>query len=199
MDIIRSWEIVPEIEFINSFCDDRNFIDAFVARSREMKPENYDHILFSFHGLPERQIKKGDVFDHCLKNGCCDELTDKNAFCYRAQCYQTARKMAEKSGIPPEQYTVCFQSRLGKNPWIKPYSDDVIRELGEKGVKRLLVFAPAFVSDCLETIYEIGVEYDELFKKYGGEKVRLVPSLNDSPEWINGMRQMILSRIPVLA
>lgn len=194
MDIVSKWEIVPEINFINSFCDDKNFISTFVARGKEFDMQKHDHILFSFHGLPERQIKKGDAFNHCLNDGCCTTLTEKNAFCYRAQCFQTARKMAEALSLPADRYTVCFQSRLGKDPWIKPYSDEIIRELGKKGVKKLLVFAPAFVSDCLETIYEIGVEYDELFREFGGEKVTLVPSLNDTPAWIEAMKNIITQR-----
>lgn len=135
MSIISKWEIVPEIEFINSFCDHPDFIQAFAELGNKHNPSNYDHVLMSFHGLPERQIKKGDNFDHCLNDGCCDTLNDKNAFCYRAQCHQTARKMAEAMNIPKEKYTICFQSRLGKDPWIKPYSDMIIKERAAKGDK----------------------------------------------------------------
>jgi ferrochelatase len=147
--------------------------------------------MMSFHGLPERQIRKGDTQDHCMKDNCCETLTDKNAFCYRAQCHQTARKLAESLGIPREKYTISFQSRLGKTPWIRPYSDDVIRDRAKKGDKKILIFAPAFVSDCLETIYELGVEYNDLFKEHGGEKLQLVESLNDSPKWIDAMKKII--------
>ncbi len=191
MKTISKWEIVPEIEFINSFCDHPEFIKSLVEVGRKYNYLDYDHVLMSFHGLPERQISKGDCFNHCLKDGCCDILSEKNAYCYRAQCHQTARKMAEAMGIPKEKYTICFQSRLGRDPWIKPYSDMVIKERAKKGDKRLLVFAPAFVSDCLETIYEISVEYDELFKKAGGEKIQLVESLNDSPRWIEAMKNIM--------
>jgi ferrochelatase len=149
-------------------------------------------VLFSFHGLPERQIKKADNHDYCLKENCCSSHNEKNYFCYRAQCFSTARLLAEELNISEEKYTICFQSRLGKDPWIKPYSDDVIRQRAEAGDKKLLVFAPAFVSDCLETLYEIRVEYDELFKEHGGEKAELVESLNDSPRWIKAMEQIIL-------
>ncbi|HRH65574.1 MAG TPA: ferrochelatase [Bacteroidia bacterium] len=183
MEIVSSWQIVPEIEFINSFHNHPEFIRAFTTIGNKHIPENYDHILFSFHGLPERQMRKADSFQHCLKNDyCCSQLTDKNAFCYRAQCFDTARLLAGKLNLPLEKYTVCFQSRLGKNPWIKPYSDEVIQSLAKKGMKKLLVFAPAFTSDCLETLYEIGVEYNDLFREHGGEKVQLVESLNDSAE-----------------
>src|SRR6185436_11040442 len=109
-----------------------------------------------------------------------------------AQCHSTARLIASEINIPEEKYTVCFQSRLGKN-WITPYSDVVIEERAKKGDKKLLVFAPAFVSDCLETIYEIKVEYDDLFKKHGGEKVQLVESLNDHPLWIEALSSIASS------
>ncbi len=191
MDIVSRWQVVPEITFINSFCDHPGFINSFSSIGKEYSPEKFDHILFSFHGLPERQIQKADSTGTCLQNDCCEQFTKNNAYCYRAQCFQTARKMAESMGIPKERYTICFQSRLGKTPWIKPYSDQVIRERAENGDKRILVFAPAFTSDCLETIYEIGVEYQELFQKYGGEEVKLVPSLNDSALWIDAMKELV--------
>jgi ferrochelatase len=191
MSIVNKWEAIPEIKFTGSFCNDENFIEAFAKVGKKYNHAAYDHILFSFHGLPERQIKKTDYNDHCLKGNCCDSLNEKNALCYRAQCFSTARLLAEELNIPEEKYTICFQSRLGKDPWIKPYSDIVIQERAQAGDKKLLVFAPAFVSDCLETLYEIRIEYDELFKKHGGEKVDLVESLNDSPKWIQAMKKLL--------
>jgi ferrochelatase len=190
MDIVSKWDVVPEIEFVNSYCNNVKYIHAFSEIGKKYSPEQYDHILFSFHGLPERQIKKADRHDHCLHDGCCNVLGDRNAFCYRAQCYETARKIAAELNIQRENYTVSFQSRLGKTPWIKPYSDVVIEELAKAGKKKLLVFSPAFTSDCLETLYEISVEYHELFRKYGGEKVQLVESLNDHPLWIDALAEM---------
>lgn len=163
MEIVSRWQTVPEIEFVNSYCDHPAFISAFAGLGKKYNPESYDHILFSFHGLPERQLRKADTMNHCLKNeNCCSVLSEKNAFCYRAQCFQTARMLATSLQLNPDRYTVCFQSRLGKDPWIHPYSDETIRALAAKGKKKLLVFAPAFTSDCLETIYEIGVEYHEI-------------------------------------
>ncbi len=190
MSIVNKWQVIPEIKFINSFCNDEGFIRACSEIGEKYQPENYDHVLFSFHGLPERQIKKADGSDHCLKENCCPSLGEKNLFCYRAQCFETTRCIAKSLNIPVENYTVCFQSRLGRTPWIKPYSDHVIEELAKKGKKKILAFSPAFVSDCLETIYEIGVEYDALFKKYGGEKIQLVESLNDHPLWIDAMAKL---------
>ena len=191
MSIISGWQIVPEIRFINSFYDHPGFIETFSKIGKSMSPENYDHILFSFHGLPERQITKADFSSECLTDSCCENLTVRNAGCYRAQSFQTAREIARKLEIPKEKYTICFQSRLGKDPWIKPYSDHVIKERADKGDKKLLVFAPAFTSDCLETIHEIGVEYNELFQEHGGTEVKLVPSLNEDPNWIEAMKSMI--------
>ena len=190
MRIVSTWAVVPEIEFVNSYCNEEKFIGAFAAVGSRHLPENYDHILFSFHGLPERQIKKADAHGYCLKENCCASLGDKNAFCYRAQCYETARSIARRMKISERNYTVCFQSRLGKTPWIKPYSDHVIEALAKEGKKKLLVFSPAFTSDCLETLYEIAVEYDVLFKKYGGESVQLVESLNDHPLWIEALADL---------
>ena len=190
MSVISKWQVIPDIKFINSFCNDEGFIHAYSEVGKKYQPEKFDHILFSFHGLPERQIHKADRFDHCLKDNCCSALGEKNSFCYRAQCFETARCMAREMNITFENYTVCFQSRLGRTPWIKPYSDKVIEELAKKGKKKLLVFAPAFVSDCLETIYEIGVEYDLLFKKAGGEKIQMVESLNDHPLWIDALAKL---------
>ena len=192
MTIISKWQVIPEIEIIGSFCNDENFIKAFAECGKKFNHAAYDHVLFSFHGLPERQIKKADSNDHCLKENCCSSLNEKNAFCYRAQCHSTARLIAEELNIPEEKYAICFQSRLGKNPWIKPYSDVVIAERAKAGDKKLLIFAPAFVSDCLETLYEIRIEYDELFKKYGGEKVDMIESLNDSPLWIDAMKRILM-------
>ena len=191
METVGRWQAIPEIRFISSYCDLPEFIDGFVALGRKYDPSKYDHVLFSFHGLPERQIRKADDHGHCLKDNCCAELGPRNANCYRAQCFQTARKIAAGLGLSFEQYTVCFQSRLGKDPWVRPYSDDIIRERAKKGDKRLLVFAPAFTSDCLETIHEIGVEYDELFRELGGEKIQLVESLNESELWVRAMRKLV--------
>lgn len=153
----------------------------------------YDHILFSYHGLPERQVDK--VYDEglCADHNCENEITEENKFCYKATCYATTRLLASELNIPKEKYTVCFQSRLDQK-WIKPFSDDVVKECGKKGMKKILVFSPAFTADCLETIIEIGEEYQELFHENGGEKVQLVESLNDHPLWIQCMKELVLSQ-----
>jgi ferrochelatase len=191
MKIVSRWEVIPEIEFVGSFATDEGLIESFAERGRKYNHAAYDHVLFSFHGLPERQIRKADSNNYCLKNDCCASLNENNYSCYRAQCHSTARLIAQRLNLPEEKYTICFQSRLGKDPWIKPYSDQVIEERARAGDKKILIFAPAFVSDCLETLYEIGVEYDELFRLNGGEKAELVESLNDLPQWIETLKRKI--------
>jgi len=193
MEILSTWPTIPPVKFINSFHDNKLLIETFADNARKLQPDQYDQILFSFHGLPERQLIKCDHSgQHCLKKAdCCSSLTDVNKFCYSAQCHDTARLIAEELNIPSERYAVCFQSRLGKEPWVKPYTTDVLKELAARGKKRLLVFCPAFVADCLETLYEVTVEYGEEFKALGGEEVQLVPSLNDEPKWIQAMIEMI--------
>lgn len=190
MRIVSKWEIIPSINFISTFIDEPSFTDAWAARGQEYMNEKYDHYLFSFHGLPERQMKKAYPEGPCLiDKSCCEVLNEKNYYCYRAQCYKTARDIASKMQI--SNYTVSFQSRLGKSPWIKPYTDEMLKVLAEQGHKKILAFAPAFVSDCLETIYEISVEYQEKFEAYGGEKVVLVESLNSHAAWIESMDTII--------
>src|ERR1700761_211423 len=192
MGLVGQWPTSPTISFINSFHDDPLMIETFADNARKHQPETYDQILFSFHGLPQRQLIKADHTHHtCLQSAdCCQTLTDANRFCYSAQSHDTARLIAEKLNIPKEKYIVCFQSRLGNDPWVQPYTVDIIRNMAKEGKKRLLVFCPAFVADCLETLYEVPVEYGNEFKALGGEEVQLVESLNDSPKFIDALAKM---------
>lgn len=193
MEIVSKWQIIPKISFLNSFHDHPKLIEAFAARGLEHTISDYDHVLFSFHGLPQRQMKKSDPSgQHCIKvKDCCLQKTENNKYCYSAQCHQTAILIAEKLNIPKENYTICFQSRLGNDPWIQPYTSKTIKQLAEQGKKKLLVFCPAFVSDCLETVYEVSMEYDEEFKEAGGEKVQLVTGLNGHPLWIDTLVELV--------
>ncbi|NEU09918.1 ferrochelatase [Flavihumibacter sp. R14] len=195
MELVGKWQTIPNISFINSFHDNEGMIETFADNARKHQPENFDHILFSFHGLPQRQLVKADHSGvHCLKkDNCCSSLNENNKFCYSAQCYETARLIASRLGVTPDKYTVCFQSRLGKDPWVQPYTSEVIKEVAAKGVRSLLVFCPAFVADCLETVYEVTVEYGDEFKALGGERVQLVESLNDHPVWIEAMKDLVVS------
>ena len=195
MELVSKWLTIPDLSFVNSFYNNELMIENFAENGRKYHPETYDHILFSFHGLPQRQLIKSDPTQkHCLKvDNCCATLTDANKFCYSAQCHDTARLIAEKLNLPKEKYTICFQSRLGNDPWVKPYTVEVVAELAKKGVKKMLVFCPAFVADCLETVYEVSVEYQEEFKALGGEKIQLVESLNDSPKFIEALKEMTVA------
>ena len=188
MDFVRQWDFIPKLTFINSYADHPEFIKAFCDRGKEYSIQGYDHILFSFHGLPERHLNKADPCNHCLTPNCC-QLASENTFCYKAQCYKTANGIATRLNI--QNYTICFQSRLGKDPWIQPYTLDMIKECASKGYKKVLVFCPAFVCDCLETTCEITEEYGLEFKKLGGEKLQLVEGLNSHPSWINGLKTIV--------
>jgi ferrochelatase len=191
---IKGWEVIPDISIINKFYDHPKFIESFVEEGRKFDLNAYDHIIFSYHGLPERQILKASAHyggNTCQMGACCNSITKNNQYCYRANCFETTRQLVKALNIPEGKYTSTFQSRLD-DKWLKPYSDKVVAELAGKGAKKLLIFSPAFVADCLETIYEIGTEYDEIFKEHGGEKVTLVPSLNASDAWVNAVKEIVL-------
>lgn len=190
MRVLRTWWVIPDISFISQYYDHPTFIEALVARGKQYDLNSYDHILFSYHGLPQRQVDKVYVDGLCSDHDCENEITVENKFCYKATCYATTRLLAERLNIASEKYTVCFQSRLDKK-WLEPFSDKVVAECARKGMKRILVFSPAFTADCLETIIEIGDEYQEIFKEHGGEKVQLVESLNDHPLWIKCLQELV--------
>jgi ferrochelatase len=178
------WDVAA-IDVVPAFYGESGFLTAFTAVAQPaLAAATPDHVLFSFHGLPERQIKKsGDA--RCLaEQRCCDRDMPR---CYRAQCYATARALAARLGLDESRYTVCFQSRLGRTPWIAPYTDVVIDELAAKGIKRVAVLCPAFVADCLETLEEIGMRARAQFKAGGGDELVLVPSLNATPAWIEAV------------
>jgi ferrochelatase len=195
MDIIRKWWVIPEIKIINQFYDNEGYIDSIVDNAQSFNLSEYDHILFSYHGLPERQVDKVyDGTDLCSDQPCESEINEANKFCYKATSFATTRLIAEKIGLKEDQYTVCFQSRLDKK-WLTPFSDKVVEEWGKKGAKKLLVFSPAFVADCLETLIEIGEEYQEIFEEHGGEKVQLVPSSNCHPLFVKGLEKLIREKM----
>jgi len=192
MDLISEWQAIPAIKFVGNFFDHPKFIKAFAEIGIKYLNElKYDHILFSYHGLPERQILKTDNTGTCLQGDCCATLHAMNRSCYRAQCFETTRLIAKELNLGTNDYTVSFQSRLGKNPWIKPYSDFKIVELAQKGYKKILTFSPSFIADCLETTIEIGDEYKELFEANGGEHWQLVESLNVNEVWIEALKEMV--------
>ena len=193
MQEIKGWEVVPSVKIISQFLEHPLFIKAFAVVGRKhMAKAQYDHFIFSYHGLPERQILKASCDHYCKLGECCSAYHAKNRYCYRAQCFETTRLLVKELGIKEGQHTVCFQSRLGKTPWIKPYTDEVIKELPGKGIKNVLVFSPSFVADCLETTIEIGKEYKHQFTALGGARWDLVESLNISPAWIGCLKQMVV-------
>ena len=195
MNIMRKWWVVPQVSVINQFWEAEGYIDSIVARANAFNLEEYDHVLFSYHGLPDRHVDKVyEGSDLCSDQPCETEINPQNKFCYKATCYATTRLIAEKLGLNESDYTVCFQSRLDKK-WLTPFADKVIEEHGKKGTKRILAFSPAFVADCLETLVEIGEEYQELFEEHGGEKIQLVPSSNDHDRFIDALEELVRQRL----
>ena len=193
--IIKNWEVIPDLNIISKFYDHPKFLEALLAEGRKHNISDYDHVVFSYHGLPERQIRKASAHyggNTCQMGACCNSITKNNQYCYRANSFETTRRLVKALSIPEGKYTTSFQSRLD-DKWLKPFSDKVIEELGKKGAKKVLVFSPAFVADCLETIYEIGTEYDEIFKEHGGDKITLVNSLNANDEWVSAVKEIVLS------
>ena len=186
------------IKILPPYFDAPDYIAALAASAKNHLEGGYDHLLFSFHGIPERHLHKSDPTGcHCLvKENCC-EVSDggrpqgPHATCYRAQCFKTVAAFVARAGVPPEKYSVSFQSRLGKDPWLRPYTDLELEQFPARGIKKLLVICPAFVSDCLETIEEIGMRGRETFLAAGGGELTLVPCMNDHPQWLDALEKMI--------
>ena len=173
-----NWYVIPAIKSINQFYDHPAFINSFVEQIKREEPDSYDHIIFSYHGLPNSQVEKTHPEISPVNCSCENEMPVHGKYCYKATCYETTRKLAGALQLEPEKYTVSFQSRLSKK-WLTPFTDEVVKSLAEKSKKKILIAAPAFVTDCLETIVELDVEYKELFLESGGEKLTMVKSLND--------------------
>ncbi|HEY4417108.1 MAG TPA: ferrochelatase [Verrucomicrobiae bacterium] len=174
------------------FFDAPDYISALVASAKDQLAGDYDHLLFSFHGIPERHLRKSDPTGcHCLaKENCCNVPSPAQATCYRAQCFKTVAAFVKLAGIPAGKFSVSFQSRLGKDPWLKPYTDLELVEFPKRGFHKLLVICPAFVSDCLETIEEINLRGRETFLAAGGEEFTQIPCLNEHPLWIDALARM---------
>lgn len=179
----------PDIEYrvVKPFFQDSGYVDCLIDQAHSYLEKGYDHLLFSFHGVPERHLIKGDPSHaHCLsKSGCCEREHPAHATCYRHQCLATVRAFVKRAGIPEGKYSVSFQSRLGKDPWLQPYTDKTVESFPGRGVRKLLVICPAFVTDCLETLEEISVEAKEIFLHAGGESFEQIPCLNVNPNWID--------------
>lgn len=188
-------ESAPEMSLsvMAPYYDQPDYISALVGTASEYLTKEYDHFLFSFHGLPERHLRKADpTRSHCLiDNNCCTGANAIHKTCYRAQCFKTVQAFAELADLPKDKFSVSFQSRLGQEPWLKPYTDQVIARLGATGTKKLLVICPAFVTDCLETLEEIGIRGRQTFRQAGGKELTLIPCLNEHPLWIAALTRMI--------
>ena len=184
-----------KLTFVEPFYDHPYFINAVTESIRPYLSEPYDHILFSYHGIPERHVMKTDATgSHCLKvNNCCAVNSAAHATCYRHQIIVTTNLVAERLHIPRDKYSFSFQSRLGRDEWLKPYTAKRFEEMPGEGIKKLLIVCPAFVSDCLETLEEIGVEGKKSFIQSGGESLTLIPCLNTHPLWIDTLAKWISS------
>ena len=195
-----------KLSFLKPYYNDPAYIHALAENMRPYLDQDYDHILFSYHGIPERHLKKTDpTGNHCLQTAdCCNTPSTAHATCYRHQCFTTTRLVTEKLHIPKEKFSVSFQSRLGRDPWLKPYTDFRLNDMPKEGIKKLLILCPAFVSDCLETLEEIEERGKESFLHAGGESYTMIPCLNTHPSWVsalagwtqeysNGNKRMILS------
>jgi len=181
------------IEVQPPYGDAPDYITALVDSAKDHLETGYDHLLFSFHGVPVRHLKQSDpTRNHCLNSlNCCNVASPAHATCYRAQCFKTVAAFVKQAGVPVGKYSVSFQSRLGRDLWLMPYTDVVLAELPRRGVKRLLVICPAFVSDCLETLEEIGIRGRETFLSAGGEEFTQIPCLNEHPLWLAALEKMV--------
>jgi len=167
-------------------------ITAMTAVAAEYLQQGYDHLLFSFHGIPERHLRKSDpTHSHCLSSpNCCSQPSEAHKFCYRHQCFRTADEFAKAAKLPAGKWSVSFQSRLGRDPWLKPYTDFEFDRLAKAGVKKLLVISPAFVADCLETLEELRIRGRDSFIGAGGKEYAQIPCVNEHPLWIDALEKM---------
>ncbi|TCP24611.1 ferrochelatase [Tenacibaculum skagerrakense] len=177
-----------KITDVPAFYNKPEYIKALSNSIKDyLSDKEYDHIMFSYHGVPERHIRKSDVTkSHCKIDGsCCNTPSKAHEFCYRHQCFQTTKNVMNELGLEEDKVTTTFQSRLGVDPWLQPYTDRTLVNKAEKdGVKKLAIVTPAFVSDCLETLEEIAMEGKEEFLEAGGEEFHTVPCINDNDEWV---------------
>ncbi len=200
-EALQRWN-TPALVNVPEFYDHPAFIEAFRAiAAPRLAAQQPDRVLFSFHGLPERHCTKSDESTgetkHCLATAnCCDAIVPANRRCYRAQCFATARALAAALELADGTWEISFQSRLGRDPWIKPYTDERIAALPAEGVKSVAVFSPAFVADCLETLEELGMRADEEFRAAGGEELQLIPSLNATAPWVDAVVELATEHVP---
>lgn len=181
-----------KLSFIKPFFDEADYINAMAENIRHYLNEEYDHILFSYHGIPERHLKKTDpTHTHCMQvTDCCNAASPAHNTCYRHQCFVTTKLVTDKLNIPKEKHSISFQSRLGKG-WLTPFTDIRLEEMPKEGIKKLLILCPAFVSDCLETLEEIEERGKESFMKAGGTSYKMIPCLNTHPLWVKTLADWV--------
>jgi ferrochelatase len=184
----KKWKQAPQLHFLDDLFQEPAFIRAWVSIIQQhLVKDDVDHVIFSYHGVPEKTINKADQAGVCEFGSCCEQITESNRLCYRMQCVQTTKAITRELGWDDNYWSMAFQSRFGPLPWIQPYLDEHMVHLLDQGNKRIAVVTPSFVSDCLETIFEIGVEYSEQFEEAGGESFQLVPNLNDDSSWFEAV------------
>ncbi len=193
--VLEKHGLSMNLKVVKPFYDHPGYIEALVNSAQPWVSEQskYDHVLFSYHGLPEMHVTGIDpTGTHCLKQeNCCSLPSPAHETCYRHQVFRTTECFVAATGLRQEQYTIAFQSRLGRARWLEPSTNDTLIELAKSGVKNLLVLCPAFVSDCLETLEEIELQGTETFKSHGGESLTLIPCLNDNPVWVDKLTDLI--------
>lgn len=191
-EIHRKKKYPFRLSIVQPYYDEGVYLDALAESIRPYLQQKYDHILFSYHGVPERHIFKGDITgQHCLKVAdCCEVPSPAHARCYRHQCLATTKLVAARLQFPPGKFSFSFQSRLGRDEWLKPYTAQRFEEMPKEGIKDLLVACPAFVSDCLETLEEIAEEGKEIFLHAGGNSFTMIPCLNTHPLWVKAIKEM---------
>lgn len=189
-EIIKKWQAIPNIRVIERFYSHPAFIHAFASQIAKYNPLGFDHIIFSYHGLPLSQIRKIHPNNDCSGCLCEQSMPECGTWCYKANCYETTRLLVQALNIPDHKYSVAFQSRLTRN-WLSPFTDELIKYQAKKGNASILVVATSFVADCLETIVEIEMDYKQLFIQHGGRNLTLVKSLNDSDEWASAIVDII--------
>ena len=183
-----------KIESVPAFYNKPDYIEVLSnAIKQHLEGKKYDHLLFSYHGVPERHIRKSDVTkSHCKIDGsCCVTPSKAHEFCYRHQCLEVTRLVGEQLKLKEGTFSTSFQSRLGFDPWLQPYTDRTIERLGKQGIKNMAIVTPAFVSDCLETLEEIAMEGEEIFHEMGGKEFTTIPCLNDDDAWVNLLSKWI--------
>lgn len=181
------------LSIVKPFYDDAAYLNALAVSIKPYLEQEYDHIVFSYHGIPERHVQKTDVTgEHCLKiANCCDVPSEAHKYCYRHQCLVTTNRIVEKLNIPKDKFSFSFQSRLGRDEWLKPYTVVRLQQMPSEGIKKLLVVCPAFVSDCLETLEEMAEEGKEVFLHAGGESFTLIPCMNVHPAWVKALKSLV--------